>query len=315
VAIVGALGLTIVLMTLKYEVALVAVPVGLLAGLLFFAADDSGPENESRNERFLWLVVWTAMALSLAVEVVVLEGDIGRMNTVFKFYLQVWILLAVAAAISLAWIWKRAQGWRPSVRRTWWAVMGVLALGGALFLPFGVRARAIDRMAPETGKTLDGMAFIRHAEVLGGPEGDARPISLSGDYDAIRWMQENIDGSPVILEGLGWREYLWANRVSVYTGLPAVVGWRHHQAQQRVGVDGEMVDWRRDDVNACFSTTDIAQAEEILDHYGVRYIYVGEYERAYYDARGLAKFDQMVERGLLRLAYSAHGVTIYEVRG
>jgi YYY domain-containing protein len=315
VAIVGALGLTIVLMTLKYEVALVAVPVGLLAGLLFFAADDSGPENESRNERFLWLVVWTAMALSLAVEVVVLEGDIGRMNTVFKFYLQVWILLAVAAAISMAWIWKRAQGWRPSVRRTWWAVMGVLALGGALFLPFGVRARAIDRMAPETGKTLDGMAFIRHAEVLGGPEGDARPISLSGDYDAIRWMQENIDGSPVILEGLGWREYLWANRVSVYTGLPAVVGWRHHQAQQRVGVDGEMVDWRRDDVNACFSTTDIAQAEEILDHYGVRYIYVGEYERAYYDARGLAKFDQMVERGLLRLAYSAHGVTIYEVRG
>jgi uncharacterized membrane protein len=191
--------------------------------------------------------------------------------------------------------------------------MGALFVGGMLFLPFGIRARAIDRIAPETERTLDGMAFMRHGEVLDGPEGDARPISLSGDYYAIRWMQDNIAGSPVILEGLGWREYLWANRVSVYTGLPAVVGWRHHQAQQRVGVGGEIVSWRRDDVNTCYSTADIAQAEGILRRYGVRYVYLGEYERAYYDTRGLAKFDQMAEEGMLRLVYDAHGVAIYEV--
>jgi uncharacterized membrane protein len=156
------------------------------------------------------------------------------------------------------------------------------------------------------------MAFMRYAEVLGGPQGDARRISLTGDYYAIRWLQENVEGSPVILEGLGWREYLWANRVSVYTGLPTVVGWRHHQAQQRVGVDGEMVNWRLDDVNECYNTTDIARAEEILEQYDVGYVYVGEYERAYYDAQALAKFDQMVERGLLQLVYDAHGVKIYE---
>jgi YYY domain-containing protein len=312
VTVAGALGLAIVLITLKYEVALVAVPVGLLAALLFLAADESGSGDRNGSGRFLWLMVGTAMALSLGVEIVVLEGDVERMNTVFKFYLQAWILLAVAAAISLAWIWKRAQGWRLGARRIWWSVMAALVLGGALFLPFGIRARAVDRMAPEAGNSLDGMAFMRHAEILAGPEGDARPILLSGDYHAIRWMQENIDGSPVILEGLGWREYLWANRVSVYTGLPAVVGWRHHQAQQRVGVGGEMVNWRREDVNACFGTADIAQAKEILDRYGVRYIYVGEYERAYYGG-ALAKFDQMVERGLLKMSYHAHGVAIYEV--
>ena len=314
-AIAGAVGLAIILMSLKYGVALVVVPVGLAAALLFFAGGESGAKERREYGRFVWLMVGAAMALSLAVEVVVLEGDIGRMNTVFKFYLQVWILLAIAAGVSLAWIWKRAQSWGLTPSRVWWGAMGILALGGALFLPLGIRARAVDRMAPEAGNTLDGMAFMRYAEVLGGPQGDARPISLTGDYYAIRWMEENIEGSPVILEGLGWREYLWANRMSVYTGLPTVVGWRHHQAQQRVGVDGEMVNWRRDDVNECYSTTDVSRAADILERYGVRYIYVGEYERAYYGARSLDKFDQMVERGLLQRVYDAHGVTIYETLG
>ncbi|MFO7742443.1 MAG: DUF2298 domain-containing protein [Anaerolineae bacterium] len=314
-ACVVAVGVAVALRALGYSVALVTVPAGVLAALLLLTAEGETQEGASQEDRLVWLLVGAAMALSLAVEVVVLEGDIGRMNTVFKFYLQVWILLAIAAAVSLAWIWSRARGWALHARRIWWTLMGLLVLGGSLFLPLGIRARAVDRMAPEAGRTLDGMAFMQHAEVYGGPEGDARPIPLSGDYHAIRWMQDTIQGSPVILEGLGWREYLWANRVSVHTGLPAVAGWRHHQAQQRVAVGGEMVSWRREDVDACYNTTVVAQAEEILDRYDVRYIYVGEYERAYCDARSLAKFNRMVDLGLLRRVYDAHGVAIYEVLG
>jgi uncharacterized membrane protein len=235
------------------------------------------------------------------------------MNTVFKFYLQVWILLSIAAAISVSWVCKRARRWRTSLRELWWGAVAVLILGGALFLPIGIRARAVDRMAPTTGLTLDGMAFLQHAVITDGPEGDMREISLAGDYHAIRWMQETIKGSPVILEGLGRREYLWANRVSIYTGLPAVVGWRWHQVQQRAGVGDDLVGSRRADVNACYDTKDVAEAREILDRHGVRYVYVGDYERAYYDRSGLDKFGRMVDQGLLRVVYEAHGVTLYEV--
>ncbi len=312
-AVLGVGGVAAGLAIAKYQVALVAVPAAFLAGLSLLGCCGDGSECSGPRGRLLWLLVGTAMVLSLAVEIVVLEGDIGRMNTVFKFYLQVWVLLAVAAAVSLGWIWRRAPGWRFEARWAWWSAMAVLVLGGAVFLPVGIHARAVDRMAPEAGRTLDGMAFMQHAEVFGGPRGDPRPISLVGDYHAIRWMQDSIQGSPVILEGLGWREYLWANRVSVYTGLPAVVGWRHHQAQQRVGVGGEMVRWRRDDVNTCYSTTETAEAMAILERYGVRYVYVGAYERAYYDGRGLAKFAQMVEEGMLRVVYDDHDVTVYEV--
>jgi hypothetical protein len=45
----------------------------------------------------------------------------------------------------------------------------------------------------------------------------------------------------------------------------------------------------------------------------VRYVYLGAYERAYYDPAGLAKFDRMAGQGLLRLVYDADGVHIYEV--
>ena len=192
--------------------------------------------------------------------------------------------------------------------------MALLILGGALFLPFGIRARALDRMAPGVGRTLDGMAFMQRAVVYDGPTDDElRPISLSGDYHAIRWLQDNVSGSPVVLEAQGRREYLWASRVSIYTGLPTVVGWRWHQMQQRAMLPSTMVDWRIGDVNECYNTTSVLRASELLGRYDVRYVYVGEYERAYYGQAGLAKFDEMVDMGVLRVVYDAHGVRIYEV--
>ena len=312
----GAALLAVGLWQVGIPVALVAVPVLVLAALLFFlpAEGEAGGDGIWRD-RLLWLMVAGAMALSLAVEVVVLEGDIGRMNTVFKFYLQVWVLLAVAAAVSLGWIWRRARAWEASRRSVWSGALGLLVLGGLLFLPFGIRARAVDRMAPETGLTLEGMAFMEDAAIQDGPEDQMVEIPLSGDYHAIRWMQENVEGSPVIVEGLGRREYLWASRVSVHTGLPAVVGWRWHEVQQRAGVGGEMVDWRRNDVNRLYETSSVSEAEEILERYGVRYIYVGAYERAYYGSAGLEKFVRMAEEGLLTPVYEASGVTIYDVVG
>jgi YYY domain-containing protein len=313
VSFVAAVGIGLALHVLGYPVALVTVPIGALAVVMFFVSRPTEREESGGSRRLLWLGVGTAMALSVAVEVVVLQGDIGRMNTVFKFYLQVWMLLSVAAATSLSLVWNRASRWNSRVCELWRGAMVLLIAGGSLFLPIGIRARAVDRMAPDTGLTLNGMAFMQHAVITDGPEGDMQEIPLAGDYHAIRWMQETIEGSPVILEGLGRHEYLWASRVSIYTGLPAVVGWEWHQVQQRAGVGGDMVKWRRRDVNTFYETIDIAEAAGILARYGVGYVYVGEYERAYYDQQGLGKLERMVEQGLLRVAYQANGVKLYEV--
>ena len=306
--LITVIGLTAALAYLGYRVAVLVVPLLALCGLLVIAP------GAHRRRRLAWLLVGSAAILSLAVEIVVLKGDVGRMNTVFKFYLQVWTLLSVTAGVSLAWVWGRARRWTRAWRCAWWSAVGAVVLGGALFLPFGIDARASNRMTEGVGLTLDGVAYMEAGSVMDGDPGkEARVISLSGDYAAIRWLQDNIEGSPVILEGLGYREYLWANRVSINTGLPTVAGWRWHQVQQRPLLPGATVDRRREDVRICYETQQASRAWEILRRYGVGYIYVGDYERAYHSPEGLAKFDEMVTSGYLRVAYDAGDVTVYEV--
>jgi hypothetical protein len=45
----------------------------------------------------------------------------------------------------------------------------------------------------------------------------------------------------------------------------------------------------------------------------VSYVIVGGLERAYYHSDGLAKFDQMVQEGLLTVVYQHGNSTIYQV--
>jgi uncharacterized membrane protein len=157
------------------------------------------------------------------------------------------------------------------------------------------------------------MAYLEYVPVYYDPRGE---VAISPDYDAIRFLQEEVEGSPVILEGVGDREYSWESRVSIYTGLPTVLGWRWHQVQQRMGLaSGQWVDLRRMEVIEAYDTTSTERALEILAAYDVRYVYVGPYERLYYSPEGLAKFDTLVEEGWLEVVYDSGQVRIYEAVG
>ena len=285
---------------LGVPVAAVALPMGVLAFVLAFLL----PAHRALPS--FWVAV--ALALTLGVEVLVLQGDIGRMNTVFKFHFQAWTLLSVSAAAALVELARVSDAWPSDVRRLWWVAMGAMIFAMALFPVMSIPAKVGDRFTHATGPTLDGMAYIRYSRT-----GDVRgEVDLGPDYGGILWLLENVQGSPVILEGLGAREYLWGNRVSIYTGLPAVVGWRWHEVQQGMG---EEVDRRHWEVQECYNTPDTERALAILRQYHVRYVYVGPYERLYYDPAGLAKFDVLAARGLLRVVYDREGVRIYEVVG
>jgi uncharacterized membrane protein len=135
-------------------------------------------------------------------------------------------------------------------------------------------------------------------------------LDLSEDYQAIRWMQDHVQGSPVIVEA-NCPEYRWCTRFTVYTGLPGVVGWNWHQRQQRV-FTATWVEERVREVGDFYDSMDPISTREFLERYNVRYIVVGQLERAEYSPAGIAKFERF-DGSLWKEVYRAGQTTIYEV--
>lgn len=274
--------LAIVLLALVEEVqiAWVVIPMAIWAGVLFLRPD------QSDAKRLILFLTGTALVITIFVELFVLVGDIGRMNTVFKFYMQAWSMFAVSSAAALYWLVPVVQQrWSSGWRRGWQIGLGLL-VGGVLLFPLLAGADKIrDRMSLEAPHTLDGMAYMRTSFY----NENGVDMDLSYDYRAIRWMQENVQGSPVIVEGKTG-EYHWGTRFTIYTGLPGVVGWNWHQIQQRSTLPGEWVTNRIMEISTFYTTTNLDLATAFLGKYDVRYIILGQLETAVYPGEGLNKF-------------------------
>jgi YYY domain-containing protein len=295
-----AAGLTI-LGALGYAVLVLAVPLILWAVVIGLRS------NLADEHRMTLGLLAIALAITCGVELVVIRGDNSRMNTVFKFYIQAWTFFAVAAGVALGWLAGEIETWKRVPRRLWVGMLGLLVAGGLLYTVAGSYYKIIDRMAENAPRTLDGMTYMYYAK-----HWDLAEITLNEDAAAIRWMQENVEGSPVIVEANS-SEYRWVSRFTVYTGLPGVVGWNYHERQQRGVVDNKWVEDRVYAVSDFYNTDDIVFAREFLAKYNVRYIIVGQLERAYYTPEGLAKFERMVRSGELKVVFSVGQTVIYEV--
>ena len=288
-----------------------------LTGWALAAALTSSEYPTRRPDLMALAMLALALAIGIGVEFIRVEGDIARMNTLFKYYLVAWLLFATSGSYGF---WR---GWAalsssgiPSRRKLRWfalSIVGLVALGVLVYPALATPVRIADRFN-STPLTLDGEAWMSRAEYHP-PDWCAdkpgAPINLQWDYDAIRWLQDNAVGTPVILEAHG-SQYCWNSRFSQYTGLPTVIGWPWHQTQQRN--DGDAVRQRGRDVAAIYNSRSQRTALDLLDDYDVAYIVVGDLERLYYLPDGIAKFDLMVDNGTLGLAYANRGTKIYEVK-
>ncbi|UCH58908.1 MAG: glycosyltransferase family 39 protein [Anaerolineales bacterium] len=294
--------LILILLYLEASIAWLVLPLAAWAGVLLLRP------GLSDAKRFVLFLVGTGLVLTLMVEVIVLVGDVGRMNTVFKFYLQVWTLLAVCAAAALGWLLAALPRWYLGWRAAWQIVLVGLVFAASLYPLLGATAKVKDRIAEDAPHTLDGMAFMAYASYTD----TWGPMDLSQDYQAIRWMQENVSGSPVIVEANLRELYRWGSRFSIYTGLPGVVGWEWHQQQQRALLPGGWVSDRIAEIDQFYTTTDPQEAIRFLRKYDVRYIVLGQQERGHYPGPGLAKFPAL-EGSLWQAVYQDRDTIIYRV--
>jgi YYY domain-containing protein len=326
-----------------YRVPAVLLPLVWLACMFLLSAEpDAG-------EAYAGLLLFTGLLILLGVEFFFLRDFLGgssyyRMNTLFKFYVQVWVMLGVACAYLVVHVWRalmiwewmprgrtasgrsQAAGWRRIAVSLAWQVVLMLLIVAALVYPvMGTPSRVRDRFdrSPPIG-TLDGMAYMTVGTLVW-PQNN--PINLEYDYEAIRWLQDNVKGTPVLAEAkIGYyRE--GGMRVASYTGLPAPLGGLHQNEQRPPGQVGQ----RDGRYMEFWNTVDPARAWELIQELDISYIYMGQLEQTLYNPQltgslmqwgvtffvtdGIKKFETLVDQGLLTVAYENERTRIYQVAG
>ena len=219
------------------------------------------------SELYLLILGLCATGLVLIPEVVyvvdIYSGDFKRANTMFKLTYQAFIMYGIvmgALIVRLLLLGKSAKQRIAGFLVLFLVVENLGYFEKACETWFG------EYKNPEYYKTLDASAFLE--EVL--------PM----DARAIDWINENIEGRPVILEAPG-DSYTDYNRVSAFTGCPTVVGWHTHEWLWKDDVAS--VDSRGEDVQAIYIGNDPELAKFLLKKYKVDYLYVGhlEYDKYY----------------------------------
>lgn len=295
--------------------------------------------------RVLWIggILLLPVALTAFSEIFFIpdflsSGLAFRMNTVAKLYNDIWVLLAIAGATSLAFLvrvrrendvvddngsnsGRFSTAWlaRRVVTRVWIAVLAILVFGSLIYDFSGTIARETYRQTwlPENSVplTLNGMAFMK--------------VAYPGDFAGINWLNAHVHGMPVIVEA-DQAYYNWRSRVVQFSGLPTLLGGIH-EPEQRYGSEvaprqrvlEEIYSATSSDLSSgalkafeaprCATRPSEARclATTLLRDYHVSYVYVGLMERQLWP-QGMGKFGHM--RSLRRVFH--HGdVSIYHVNG
>jgi len=240
--------------------------------------------HSAESGSFAALLALVGAGLVLFPEFFYLRDQFGwRMNTIFKFYYQAWIVWSLAAAYASARLWQARQGALAWAGRAAWLALLTAALA---YPTFGLweRTRGFD----PANWTLDGASHLARF--------------APDDLAAIQWLRQAPYG--VVVEAVGG-SYSGYARAATFSGLPGVLGWPGHESQWRGGA--KEMGSREPDIEQLYRARRWEQAQAVLDRYHVRYVLVGSLEKSKYGA-----VDSFFAR-YLPVAFQSGQATVYEV--
>ena len=240
--------------------------------------------SEKNSSSFVLLMIALGALLILGPEFLYLRDNFGyRINTIFKFYYQAWIVLSIAAAYGIIVLFRNLRG----AANVAFSALIVLVLMVGLTYPALSVFNKTNGFKPPFGLTLNDFDRVQREN----PE----------EASAITWLRSAPDG--VVAEAVGGAYSSYA-RISIYTGLPTVLGWDNHEGQWR---DQSLQGTRKEDIQTLYTTNDWPTTQEIIDRYNIRYVFVGNLERSTYQVNE-EKFNRF-----LKPAFQQGSVTVYEV--
>jgi YYY domain-containing protein len=228
-----------------------------------------------------------AVLMLLGVELIYLDDVFhSRMNTVFKFDENAWVLAGLAAGVGVALLGHF------TLRVRWFvaAIACAFVVGGLVYPLTAIATRMSE--IPTGGVTLDGFTFLS-----------------ADDRAAIRWLsdQNTAQGRVVIAEALGNEYDPNSAGMATFSGASTLLGWAGHELQWRGPLP--VIGTRQTDLAGLFRDAQTDQIQSILDRDGIQYVVVGDEERRVYGDAVTTRFD-----GVLRVAFRSGGVTIYRAR-
>ncbi len=307
----------------------------LIAARLFarWVRHDGRPTiTYTHSSAFAMLLTGVGAVLVVTPEFVYLVDVFSsRINTIFKFYYQAWAVWGVASAYACYSLLADADAYRPPrwARGAMAAVLGVMIVGGSLYLAFGVYARAVvEPFTTGNGARFYGMV---NADTVVTPgqrvrAGDLLVQSASGgavvsqqdgvvvvrdgglfvrsdwtvdggrfmvtadDYRVLQCLRTRALPGEIAVEAIGQAYNPQYGRVASLAGVPVLLGWENHQRQWRGATYGEIVGTRPQDIARLYTDMRWDVAAEILARYGIDYVMYGAAEIQQYGVYGREKF-------------------------
>jgi uncharacterized membrane protein len=272
----------------------------ILLGLLMavIALLGLAAKAESREMVFVSLLAAIGFLLIFGCEVLFIkdhfsDGSLYRMNSVFKFHYQVWILFSLASGPLLKWLFEALWPRWGAVKRSLWAFCFAFTFLAAGLYPVLTFTARMAGSSPDLA-TMDGEVYYERA--------------FSTDHAVAQWIRQNVHSVngklPVILETWGGSYQQQYATLATMTGFPTVLGWDFHEAQWRGSWDKPVVRGqdpddnlfrRRNDIDAIYTSADMNQTKDLMRRYGVDYVYVSDIERDKYKdhPENLTKFASM----------------------
>ena len=251
-----------VILTLVYVVALLAEKLRKKENRSFTGLLSS----ISVPDLFVVIMGLCAIGLIMIPELIyvrdIYEKKSARANTMFKLTYQAYIMFGMTMIYG---IFRMLFVFRKKILK------GIAVVGLTFFVwtcgYFGnsVQAWFGTVWDPSAYKGLNATAFLE--------------TDFPEDAKGIRWLKDNIKGSPVVLEANG-DSYTDYERVSAMTGLPTVLGWYVHEWLWRNDVAD--LNLKSEEIQNIYTSTDEEQVKELLEKYDISYIFIGSCEREKY---------------------------------
>jgi YYY domain-containing protein len=243
-------------------------------------------------DRFVIILALLGFGLTLVPEYLYLLDQFGwRMNTIFKFYFQTWILWSIAAGYGTVMVWKKMKGAAGIFGKLASIVMILVGLAFPVFGIWEITHNFKPQVYDETGNilpdwNLDGATW--------------RERYQPDEMEAIYWLRDQPIG--VVAEAVGGAYSDYA-RVSTYSGQPTVLGWANHESQWRGGY--EEIGSREADMEMLYRSGLWEPVKAVLDEYEITYVFFGKLEVEQYNAN-----NKLFEAHLTRL-FVAGDVVVY----